>query len=245
MKLNLNWSFLTILSLATMTLFSCEKEQTMPAESTDDNNEVVVAILDDALSSSTSGLMSETEVAVELAAKHMIKSGNNSACGTPFDSSLVVPYNNAFITGTYSANWAWTVNCNNFSLPISIELASTSSNIYETRTTNANSESASSWLIDNLLTGEYFEFSGNYEREGIFTVELKETHTWNSSFSFNLQSLRFDKATLEAEGGEATFQFEGVTAQNTEINVNGTIEFIGKDKAIITINGKTYEIDLN
>lgn len=244
MKMNSKFSLFTCLLFATFTFWSCEKDDPQP-ETDDDTDEMVVAIIDDALSASTSGLMYEAQVASQLAATHMIKSGNNNVCDMTFDSTLVIPYANNFITGSYNASWGWNINCNDFFLPISINLDATSANSYQTNSITSNSTSSSNWLMDNLLTGDFFEFSGEYEREGTFSIQLKELNTWTSEFSFDLTSLRFDKETLAAEGGEATFDFEGETARGLKIDVDGSIEFIGKDKAIVTINGNTYEIDLD
>lgn len=245
MKSNWNYSFFALLLLL-FTFAACtNEEETTPGQDAETTNEIVVEFIDGALSNSSAGLMYEVNEMAKIADQYSTKSGNDPICNVEQDSSLNYKYAGDLITVDFSGNWTWVVNCNDFFIPTSVAVDASSQSVYFSNRANSNSSRQGDWLIDNLISGPSFDLSGEYTETGNFFIQLEEERSFDATFNFSLNSLLISKTTFEVESGSADFTYQGTSDAGNEISLTGSIEFIGKSKAIITINGNTFEIDLS
>jgi hypothetical protein len=87
--------------------------------------------------------------------------------------------------------------------------------------------------------------NGTYNRSGSQTSKVRDRNSFTSELDMTLASLSVNKNTLQIDGGTGTFTLTGSVAGGGSFSYEGSITFLGNGMATITINGETYEIDLN
>lgn len=239
---NLPFFFFMLLTLA-FGFTSCNKDDN------DDTSiiatEEAVAVVESALISGTAGIADEVSDATLVALEYTEKDLNGGNCGETFDSTLTRNVNRDRVTASYTSTWLWTVNCNNVMIPTSLDFARTTSGEYETRRLNSDDNAASEWTIDGLISGDVWTLNGTYNRTGSQTSKVRDMNTFTSELDMNLSALTVNKNTLEIDGGTGTFTLVGNNTNGNSFSFEGSISFLGNGMATVTINGETYEIDLN
>lgn len=75
-------------------------------------------------------------------------------------------------------------------------------------------------------------------------ITIKQLKSGTKSFNYVLTHLVLDPDNDgDITGGSASFITKG-TGSNGSRSYTGTITFLGNHKATVTINGKTYNVDL-
>ncbi|MEL7118527.1 MAG: hypothetical protein AAFO07_03780 [Bacteroidota bacterium] len=230
-----------VLSIGLLT-FSCTKND---EPTTNISDEEVVEILTSALGTNNSvSLIYEAQEIALLANQYTIKSTENDFCDTPQDSSWMFGYAGANISADYAVNWGWTVNCNGF-IPISVAVNTNSAGSFNTQRLASSSESQGSWYIDNLVGGSNFVLAGTYEWDGSSAFEGRnQDRSFDSKINFEASDFELSKQELTLQSGTMTFAMMGTITDGSTYSVVGSVEFVGNDKIIITINDKIYEVDL-
>lgn len=238
------FSLLSLLIAGGLLLFSScnQKEEETPDPITD---EEVVEVISSAFVYGAEGLTDEIEDAAEVAARYSEKSGNNDYCGVSFDSTVAANLTNPNLSVDFSTSWNWMVNCNNASIPTSLDFARTASGSFETNRIFVESESNGSWSIDNLIGGNNWVFSGEFNRTSTSRSKVGNQRELNSVLNLTFPSVEVRKIDPEIVSGSGTATTTISGSGGNSITVEGGITFLGNGKATLVINGKSYEIDLN
>ncbi len=208
-------------------------------------NEEAAAIVESALFSGTAGIADEVSDATLVALEYTEKGLTGGDCGETFDSTITRSIDEPRVAADYITSWIWTVNCNNLMVPTSLDFARNTSGEYETMRLVSDDNSSSDWTIGNLITGATWTLNGTYSRSGNQTSKVRNQNSFTSELEMTLASLNVNKNTLQIDGGTGTFSLTGSVTGGGSFSYAGSITFLGNGMATITINGETYEIDLN
>jgi len=232
--------FLLLLSLGFFA-FSCDDDNddttiNEPALTTEE----ATALVEAAVLSDSDGLLAETDDAVTLAVEYMEKSGGNP-CGVSFDSTVSYNFEGNRITANYQTSWGWTVNCNDNSVPVTLDFSRSSSGTYESNSFSSDDQSQGSYLVENLLSGEDFTISGSTQREGSQMSKVRNQNSIESVFDFTVSQLLIGKDSRMIESGTATFTLNASSTGGRSANVQGSLDFLGDRSATLTFSGDTIE----
>lgn len=235
-----NFVYATVLMLFAGFSTACEKDQ-------DDQ-------ISTELDAVTAGIIAELSTTV---AQDIAKLGTTSAkgqllttgvCGATQDTTI----SNSFVQGnaskTGTLNLAWTLNCNQVKVPISASLKAVGSGSLDSKILSSSSDSNGDFSMAGLAKS-----ATAYSIDGTFTQIAKpvskirnETHFY-SQIDASVSKLTVSKASSpQITSGTVTFKVQtGQLREEAQLLVEGTIVFKGNKQATLTLNGKTYEIDLN
>lgn len=237
-----NFLFLTLAIVVFAS--SCEKE-TSNVESETISEEEAVDVVTGALMADSEGVTSEASEAAKVADTYDEGVENAAVCGQTYDSTFVKSYNGTNLSAAYSSAVSWTINCNDFNIPVSLDWGWTTQGDYESLRLLSNDNASSSWNVGNLITGSMYLISGSYTRSGNQESKVRNMNSFTSEVDINLTNLEVSKETYEIESGEGTFVLTGETSTGATFSFEGSIVFLGNQMATLTINGTTYDIDLN
>lgn len=230
------------LALISISLFSsCEKESTTPENITD---EEVVEILTGALISDTEGITAEAVEVAAVAEPYESGNPNEPICGTLFDSTLTYNINTAQINANYTSSFGWTLECNNFGIPITLIWSSNTEGNYESNRFLSEDSGMSNLTVTDLITGPNFMINGSYTREGTQESKIGNMRSFESLTNLALNELAISKTTQTVVSGNGTFLMTGTGSEGGTFSVEGGIVFNGNGTATVTVNGNTYTITL-
>ncbi len=237
-----NWiiGFATIAFVGSLT--ACEQNED---DSASLSNEEVAIVIQGALATGTQGVSAEVSDVIGLSQQYAQKSLTNEYCGQSFDSTVVRSINKPSVTASYTKTWYWKLNCNNLRVPTSLDFEGTSNGVYETARMTSDDNASTDWTISNLITGSAYTLNGTYVRDGSQTSQVRNRNSFTSQVNINIQSLNVNKNTLLIDSGTATFTLTGSGSNGQTFSYQGSIVFNGNGTATITINGETFEVDLN
>lgn len=232
---------ITVFTMAALWTGACNKPTDEPEDILNDDE--IVALVEGALVADAEGMAQEASDAVYVADQYTTKT-LLGPCGQTTDSTVTRTFNYPQITGAYSTTWTWTVNCNNFQIPTSIDYGRIATGNYETlRMISADSED-SDWTVDNLISGANYILNGVYTRQGSQTSKIRNQNTFTSDLDISVTDLNVDKGTRRIVSGNATFILSGSGTGGNTFNYEGSLVFNGNGQVVITVNGHSHTIDL-
>lgn len=232
-----------LLLCCSILFFACEKDDTTTGEEETITNEEAVDLVEGALMSQSQGLAKTAEDAANITDEYL-EGDNASFCGLAFDTTLNWGINTNRITGSYEVAWGYTLNCDNFNLPKSIDFVSSVAGNYETQRLLSDDSASSNLLLDDIFFGSAYTLSGSYTRNGTQTSKVRNENTFNSNTQIDITDIKVDKTTKRITSGAGTFLLTGSITGGSDFTIEGTIVFLGDGAATVTINGETFEIDL-
>ncbi|MDZ4680992.1 MAG: hypothetical protein SH848_12645 [Saprospiraceae bacterium] len=234
---------LFLLLMASLFVASCNKE----TEELQDvlNEDEIVAVVEGALLADTDGLAAQSEDAVYIAEQYMVKDGlGGGPCGETKDSTVSYNYSNPLVTASYNATFVWTLNCNNASIPQSLDFDRTAEGNYETARMLSDDSAVGDWLVENIVTGANYVINGTYSRQGSQTSKVRNQNAFTSSLLFGLDDLNLDKGTRRIVSGIASFTLTGNGTAGRSFSYEGDLVFNGNGSVTIMVNGHSHTIDL-
>lgn len=233
---------MTLFAVLALSLGACNKTTEDPTEEVL-NDEEIVALVEGALITDTEGLAKEASDAVYVADQYTTKT-LLGPCGQTTDSTVTRTFNQPMISGSYTTTWTWTVNCNNFQIPTSIDYGRVAQGSYETARMISADSQVSDWTVDNLVSGVNYVLDGTYHREGSQTSKIRSQNTFTSDLDITVTGLNVDKGTRKIVSGAAGFTLSGTGTGGTAFTHEGSLVFNGNGQVIITVNGHTHTIEL-
>jgi len=148
-------------------------------------------------------------------------------------------------TYTYNLKYNYTVNCGNNNKPDSL----LSSLIYSGSNSSSSMSSSNSGSsifkvagLDSAATS--YIINGEYKSSGSFASKTDTASHGNNSIDIIFTSLTLSKPGRSITGGTATISVTGDTPKSGSFSYTGTLVFNGNNDATLTLNGKTYKINL-
>lgn len=222
---------------------SCNKETEEPQDIL--NEEEIVAVVEGAMLADTDGLAAQSEDAVYIAEQYTVKDAlGGGPCGETQDSTVSYNYADPRITAAYTSTFIWTLNCNNASIPQSLDFDRTAEGNYETARMISDDSAAGDWLVENIVTGANYVINGTYSRQGSQTSKVRNLNVFTSSLQVGLDDLNLDKGTRRIVSGIASFTLTGSGTGGRSFSYEGDLVFNGNGSVTILVNGHSHTIDL-
>jgi len=222
---------------------SCNKEAEEPQVVL--TEEEIVAVVEGALLADTDGLAAQSEDAVYIAEQYTVKDGlGGGPCGETMDSTVSYSFSDPRITASYNSTFVWTLNCNNASIPQTLDFDRTAEGNYETARMISDDSAVGDWLVENLITGANYVINGTYSRQGSQTSKVRNMNAFTSSLQVGLDDLNLDKGTRRIVSGIASFTLTGSGTAGRSFSYEGDLVFNGNGSVTIIINGHSHTIDL-
>lgn len=231
------------LGFAVIAFTSCSDETENKPEEESMQVEDAVDVMTGALQASSEGMTQDIYDATYTASAYTEK-GPYGPCNLQYDSTITRDIENAYIIGAYTLSWGWSVNCNESSIPESLDFNQIATGNYESKRLKSDDSATSDLFVDNLIFGEDFAITGTYNREGTQESKVRNRTKFSSQVTITLTELLVDKGTLKIQNGSGSFIISGQTNNGIDFSYEGTITYVGDELVIITINGETYEIEL-
>jgi len=228
-------------------LISCNKDDD-GTDQTALTNEEAAEVIASSLSEDADGLSVSvaTMAAVTSEALAADDGGRTlSVCDYTKDSTFTRTRNTALITSSYNFEYSYQVSCSNLGLPQAMAANLSYSGVYETaRASSDNAGDGELALTGLALSENNYVANGTYSRQGSFTSKVRNQNAIQSDLTLTLADLTVDKGTYAIKGGTLSVALTGSVASKGNFSYTASVQFNGAGSATITINGETYEVDL-
>lgn len=172
----------------------------------------------------------------------------NGVCGATQDTT----FSNAVAQGNFSKtgslNLQWTLNCNQLKVPVSAKVVAAGSGSLDSKVLSSSSESDGDFTLSGLAkSASTYQLDGSLIQIAKLVSKVRnETHFY-SQIDATVSKLSVSKtSTPNITGGTVTFKVQtGQLREQAQFLLEGNIVFKGNKQATLTVNGKTFEIDLN
>ncbi|MEZ4686354.1 MAG: hypothetical protein R3B47_09885 [Bacteroidia bacterium] len=187
-----------------------------------------------------------TTYMMEASSEELVASSSlNDVCDSLFQKAWQYNHNGTRAQANYAAGFSYQFSCNAAKIPTSAHIDYAQSGTFAgLRLSGADSASCSIDIAGLQPSATLLVFDGSYGRSGTHDFSANNKRNINSTISLTLTQVEMDKSSYEITSGSGTFSLTGST-QNGSFSYKGTIVFNGNKQATITINGNTYQIDLN
>ncbi|MEM9932173.1 MAG: hypothetical protein AAF824_01120 [Bacteroidota bacterium] len=207
--------------------------------------EEAAEIVGTSLASSSAGLTGMTSEVAETS-NESATSSQNSVSEFTQDSTLSWT-NQTGSPISFNAQVAYTyeTSCDQFNLPEAFAYELTYSSSFDGPRMASSNSGGSSWTLsklNNFYTS--FELNGTYTRSGTWESKIFNKSTTSASATFTLDGLILDLPSESITGGTATYTLTGIGPQGSPYSFEGSIVFIDQGKATISIQGRTFMVDL-
>jgi len=231
--------FFFLFLVASTVIFSCAKDETsVETISETEAVEILESMVKNEVNTLTKNLDDLTKSFIESLDLATI-------CNSPYSNTFSGEFNKEDIKGDYESAVAGEVVCGAFNMPQSITITALTTANYDGLKMSSNSESKLVGHVDGLEL-----FSHTMTAQAQITADV--THHYKDTedkivqgtLSLDIESIEISKLPLDIADGGGTFTFSG-NVSGKEFSFTGGIEFIGDSRAILTLNGKTFEFGWN
>lgn len=201
-----------------------------------------VEIIDAALQRNAGGLTTNLE---DITEPLVLAITSGEICDSTYTKTISDDYQGTIIQASYSSLLTYELMCNQFDIPKTATVFSTTESMYKSNRIESDDNSSFSGNASGLeLMASSIELTGNYTKTGNQELNFSEQKSISSVFTSDLSTLQINKQSYKIESGSGTFSLTG-TNQNIPFSFTGDIIFNGEGSATLIINGTTYEIDIN
>jgi hypothetical protein len=169
-------------------------------------------------------------------------------CGATKDTTFSNAVSEGNFSKTGSMNLKLTLNCNQLKVPTSVKIVAAGSGSLDSKILSSSSESDGDFTLTGLAkSASTYQLDGSLIQIAQPVSKVRnETHFY-SQIDATVSKLSISKtSTPTITAGTVSFKVQtGQLREQAQLLVEGTIVFKGNKKATLTVNGKTYEIDLN
>lgn len=235
-----------LLSFALLTSVSCtDNNEEDPSASTGIATEEAAEIVGTSLASSSAGLVGMTTETANTSAE-VVEANTANLCALEDDSTFSWSSQpTSLITFTADLSYRYVISCNGLNLPESIAFDLTYSSSFDGARMASSNTGGSTWTLTSLnALYTSFELNGTYSRTGTFESKVWRKSTTNATANFVLDGLILDLPTETITGGTATYSLAGTGPQGNPYSFEGTVNFIGQDKATVVVQGRSFMVDL-
>jgi hypothetical protein len=115
---------------------------------------------------------------------------------------------------------------------------------YDTPRMSSDDTAHASFQITNLQLDTLL-VNGTYWRLGLQTSKLADQKQFNSEILATLVNIGVSKTTKTVTGGTITFTLIGKFSDGSAISLTGTLTYQGNHRAILVVNGKTFNVNVD
>jgi hypothetical protein len=148
-------------------------------------------------------------------------------------------------TYTYNSKYNYTVNCGSNNKPDSLLSSLIYSGSNSTSSMSSSNSGSSIFKVAGLdSAATSFVVNGEYKSSGSFASKTDTASHGNNNIDIVITSLTITKASRSITSGTGTISVTGDTPKSGSFSYTGTLVFNGNNVATLTLNGKTYKINL-
>lgn len=103
--------------------------------------------------------------------------------------------------------------------------------------------SGGTWTLSQISGTGPYRFNGSFERSGTYELRLRNRGV-TSQLSLNSEDIVVNRTSRQVESGTAFVNLSGQTAQRGAFSFTATLEFLGDQQGRLTVNGRSYLINL-
>ncbi len=216
---------------------SCKKDASSSVSATVTEADAA-ELTTDAVSPATGGLVVQVNSSVSIYKTVAL------SCGVQKDSSLTKSsLSGATPSYNYSLKWTYLLTCNGL-IPNQLAFNFTGSSSYDGLRMSSTDNSTGGFTLTGLpATSSQYVFNASYARSGSQTSKIGNQKTFSSSLQIQSANLTVDKTSQQIVSGTATVSISGTSSSGNSFNFNGTITFLGGNKATLLLtSGTSYTI---
>lgn len=186
---------------------------------------------------STQGISGQSQDVVEMT--RGAAAGFSKSAG--FDTTV---YRQGNLTGgymwDYTFHFSWEYGAR-FTVNFTYDMKGT----YDTPRLSSTDSSDASWTVTGLLPADTsLVINGTYERNGSQASKIGQKRSFSSKVVIGLKDMTVGKVSKRITGGTADCTVSGSSSDGKSFSYVGSVLFHGNQKATLTLNGSTYELNL-
>lgn len=201
-----------------------------------------------------------TAIVVELSstvAQDLAKLGTHSAqsqllstgvCGATQDTTFSNNFSKGGFSKTGTMTLEWTLLCNQAKVPTSVKLVAMGAGSLNSKIMSSSSDNDGLFTMTGLVkNATVYQLDGTFKQ-----IAQPVSKVWNETHFYSQIDAVVSKLTVSKDsshtitGGTVSFQMQtGKLREQAQVLAEGTIVFKGNKQATVTVNDKTYQVDLN
>ncbi|MCC6725816.1 MAG: hypothetical protein IT258_15000 [Saprospiraceae bacterium] len=228
---------LCAIALVVFTLSSCGKDREQIKAAISETQ--ISYLVESALSEGMAGLTAQVEAMVAIAEENI-----SGQCGVTKDSTVVLENETAIGSAEYTTEYTWTLECQEDVVPLNFDFLCHTEGSYNNNRMTSSDYGDATWELTGLNeTVNEFTANGTYARNGEQTFKVEGTVT-ESNMDIVVTNMKIDKSSQEITEGTAELSVHGTADGGESFDFEGQIVFKGDGRATLTVNGKTFNINL-
>ena len=228
---------LLIASGLTLGLDSCKKDG-VASSSTTVTEADAAEVATDAVVPTTGGLTVQASSSVSIYKTVAL------SCGVKKDSTISKSSaSGATPSYNYSLSWDYTLACTGI-VPSQLTFNFNGSSTYDGLRMSSDDKSTGGFVLTGLQpSATAYVLNTTYTRTGTQTSKIARKYTFTSNLSITSSNITVDKTTQKILSGTAVVSVSGTSSSGNKFSFNGTITFLGGNKATLVLNsGTSYAI---
>ena len=241
-KITIAGSFLTVVAAGTLMFTACTKQATSTNSGVSTTaNEIstsdVTEAVTQAVSGTTSGLVTQSQQATALSASASLP------CGGSKDSTIsgTSPAGSLF-TWSYDLNYSRTSICSGGS-PAQYNTTITGSSSYSALVMSSSDSTNAQIAVSGIQSSaSNYVLNETYTRTGTIQSLIGSQHSFTSTLTITSSNINISKSSNQVISGTASVQFTGKGSGNS-VSHTATITFLGNNQATLVLdNGSSRNI---
>lgn len=173
---------------------------------------------------------------------------STGVCGAAQDTTFASSFSQGALSKTGSMTLQWTLLCNQAKVPTSMKIVAEGAGSLDSKILSSSSDSEGTFTMTGLAkNATAYQLDGTFIQVAQPVSKVRnETHFY-SQIDATVSKLTLSKDSSHSiTGGTVSFQVQtGQLREQAQLLVEGTIVFKGNKQATVTVNGKSYEVNLN
>ncbi|TWI19153.1 hypothetical protein [Sphingobacterium siyangense] len=151
--------------------------------------------------------------------------------------------NGTDIVYSYALDWTYELNCLG-TIPSLLIYDFKGSNEYDAPNMKSKDGTQGHYELNGLENSKnVFTLNTDYTRTGTQTSKIGDKNSFTSKLIIHSSNIVADKNSLQIKSGNASVKIDGTSVSGDNFSYEGTIEFLGNNKAKIILNsGQAYII---
>ena len=167
------------------------------------------------------------------------------ACGVLFDTLINYQFDGANVQFDVSLNYDYGLNCTN-NIPDELEFNFGSTSTYEGRRISRTGTASGMVTAGGLRFNDTsYDVDGSLTSNSSVTQKERNQKTFTGESSVTLTDVMVNKATKVIESGAASVTANGASSDGESYQFTASVEYLGGNVAIVTINEQRFSVDLN
>ncbi len=241
MKKKINYLAILIL-LVGFVISGCKEETTTPEVTITEDDAADVIANNVGEGDQTNGFLAQVSDAG-------IVAGGGTLSGAPFTKFNNTLFDTTIVRtksgSTYSYTYTFKFSYNFTNLGNQLNFNYGMGGVFDGTNLKSVDSANGAVVVKHIIdTQPNYTATGTYNRKGTKESKVRDKNSSSGNFTLTLDSLAVSKSSKKVVSGSASFTYTATTSTGKIYTFTGTIVFLGNSQAQLTINGKTFAINL-